>query len=89
MTVRFAGGTRVLQLPALLVEYESHRGIAKRIVGILADAIDVARAGGHTISAAIALVRIDGDEEIAGTVLIAVVSDHVSDPGIRGCATAG
>lgn len=74
--VRLAGGTGVFELLAMFLTDECDRLISKRVIGVFTDNEHTIGANRHAISAAVALVGVDGDEEIAGAVLVAVVRYH-------------
>ena len=71
--VGLAGGASIPQLPALCLADHGHRLLAEWIVGVISYLEDPVRAGSDTGAAAIALIGIDGDEILAGAILISIV----------------
>src|SRR5271157_2949355 len=72
-----AGPAFVLELLFLIQPDDSNRLLCHGIVRVLLhDLENLCRTGGHTIAAAIAFVRIDGDEIIPGAVTVSIVSQH-------------
>jgi hypothetical protein len=67
----------VPELLFLILPDDSTRLFVHGIVGVLFDYLEnLCRTSDHAIAAAIAFVRIDGNEIIPGTVTVTVVSQH-------------
>src|SRR5271157_4741906 len=83
-----AGPAFVLELLFLILPDDSNRLLFHGIIRVLLhDLENLCRTGGHAIAAAIAFVRIDGDEIIPGAVAVTVVSQHSLLPVslLQGC----
>src|SRR3990172_5348393 len=66
---RLAGSATVPKLLALLSLYLSHDFFAEWVIFIFPDLKQLCRTSLHAVAAAIALVRIENEEPVAGTIL--------------------
>jgi hypothetical protein len=80
IVIGLARRTRVLDFFSLFFGDYGDRLFAKRIVRVFAGLENAARTRRHAVAAAVALVSVDGDKEVAGTVRVTVIRFHSEPP---------